>query len=148
MKNNKVPFVIEMLIFFFIIMASFLVYTLLVKDTLNEYIEKYEETEKHVYELKDKSEHVYETKILTTDAVTLTCRVHYTHLDDNCPFEDTINCCESIIKYSSRSAFLDCYIVDVLSKQNIIKEKIKHKCYEESTKYSFELKIYNIEFIL
>lgn len=148
MKNNKVPFVIEMLMFFFIVMLSFLIYTSLAKNTYNEYIEKYEETEKHVYELKDKSEHVYETEILTADAVTLTCRVHYTHLDDNCPFEDTINCCESIIKYSSRSAFLDCYIVDVLSKQNIIKEKIKHKCYEESTKYSFELKIHNIEFIL
>ena len=137
-----------MLMFFFIVMLSFLIYTSLAKNTYNEYIEKYEETEKHVYELKDKSEHVYETEILTADAVTLTCRVHYTHLDDNCPFEDTINCCESIIKYSSRSAFLDCYIVDVLSKQNIIKEKIKHKCYEESTKYSFELKIHNIEFIL
>lgn len=142
MKDNTFPVIIKALTFLFIGMLCFLMYKSLSENIGNESIEK------HIYELKDKSEHVYETEILTADAVTLTCRVHYTYLDDNCPFEDTINCCESIIKYSSRSAFLDCYIVDVLSKQNIIKEKIKHKCYEESTKYSFELKIHNIEFIL
>ena len=148
MKNNTIPIVIEMLMFFFIVMLSFLIYTSLAKNTYNEYIEKHEEIKpKHVYELKDKSEHVYETEVLTADAITLTCRIYYTYLDDNCPFEDTLTI-ESIIKYSSRSAFLNCYITDVLSKQNIIKEKIKHKCYEESTEYSFELKIHNIEFIL
>ena len=120
-------------------MLCFLIYKSLSENIDNESIEKHEKT---------KLEHVYEVEVLTADAIPLTCRVHYTYLDDNCSFKDTINCCESIIKYSFRSVFLNCYITDVLSKQNIIKEKIEYKCYEESTKYSFELKIHNVEFIL
>lgn len=147
MKNKTLPFAIEMLIFFFIIMASFLVYTLLVKDTLNEYIEKYEEIElKHVYELKDKSEHVYETEVLTADAVPLTCRVYYTCSNNNCSLEDVVNYCESIIKHSSFD-FLNCHIVDILSNKDKIKEKIKYKCFEKSSN-SFEIKVQKIEFIL
>lgn len=139
MKDNTFPVIIKALTFLLIGMLCFLIYKSLSENIDNEYIEKHKEIE---------SEYVYETEVLTADAVTLTCRVHYTYFDDNCPFEDVVNYCESIIKYSFRSTFLNCYIVDVLSKQNIIKEKIEYKCYEESTKYSFELKIHNVEFIL
>lgn len=139
MKDNTFPVIIKALTFLLIGMLCFLIYKSLSENIDNESIEKHE---------KITLEHVYETEVLTADAVPLTCRVHYTYLDNNYPLKDIVNCCESIIKYSFRSTFLNCYIVDVLSKQNIIKEKIEYKCYEESTKYSFELKIHNVEFIL
>ena len=69
MRNNTVPVAIEMLIFLFVFMVSFLVYTSLAKNMYNKSIEKHEEIE---------LEHVYETEVLTADAVPLTCRVYYT----------------------------------------------------------------------
>lgn len=139
MKDNTFPVIIKALTFLLIGMLCFLIYKSLSENIDNESIEKHE---------KITLEHVYETEVLTADAVPLTCRVHYTYFDNNYSLKDIVNCCESIIKYSFRSTFLNCYIVDVLSKQNIIKEKIEYKCHEESTKYSFELKIHNVEFIL
>ena len=138
MRNNTVPVAIEMLIFLFIVMVSFLVYKSLAKNIDNESIEKHEEIE---------LEHVYETEVLTADAVPLTCRVYYTYSNNNCSLEDVINYCEPIIKHGSILAFLNCHVVDILSNKDKIKEKIGYKCFEESIN-SFKIKVQKIEFIL